>query len=249
MTVRLYGAVAATVFGLCALVAFAFVALSPTSVAVQAPPDALLVSGLGGSDDGAQGSAPNRPPARVPTDESYAAFQASPLLAAPAPKAIPRSAPNAPPAAPSVEASLELSPVDTRPSAKLDDDVAKSPAVIPPPKTPPKPAPRVVDHRYDGVFTVVEIRRLKGAMRLSPDQEPYWGPVAALLRDIGRQQMALIDAGQKAGGLDGHEHDAALLLGRQSAPSSHLGRTRRPRSANELATWAWAPMHRTSRRL
>ena len=198
MTVRLYGAVAATVLGLCALVAFAFVALSPASVAVQAPPDALLVSGLGGSDDGAQGSAPNRLPARVPTDESYNASQASPFLAAPAPKTMPRSAPKAPPAAPSVEASLEPSPADTRPPATLDDDVAKSPAVIPPqPKAPPKPAPRVVDHRYDGVFTVEEIRRLKGAMRLSPDQEPYWGPVAGLLRDIGRQQMAQIDAGRK----------------------------------------------------
>ena len=66
---------------------------------------------------------------------------------------------------------------------------------MPAPKIAPPRA--VVDHKYDGVFTMDEIKRLKTAMRLSSDQERFWGPVAGLLRDIGRQQIAKIDAGQK----------------------------------------------------
>jgi hypothetical protein len=55
----------------------------------------------------------------------------------------------------------------------------------------------IVSHKYDGVFTVAEIVRFKEALRLSRDQEPYWGPIAGLLREVGRQQMEQVEAGHK----------------------------------------------------
>jgi len=57
-------------------------------------------------------------------------------------------------------------------------------------------APKV-DRRYDGVMTLAEISRIKASMRLTPAQEPQWHPVESVLRDIGRQQTALVHAGRK----------------------------------------------------
>jgi hypothetical protein len=64
---------------------------------------------------------------------------------------------------------------------------------------PPKPqfeAPKV-DHRYDGVLTLAEISRIKTNLRHTPQQEPQWRPVEAVMRDIGRQQTAQVQAGRK----------------------------------------------------
>ena len=57
--------------------------------------------------------------------------------------------------------------------------------------------PKIVDRRYDGVFTMAEIAKVKARLRLTPDQEPLWRPVEAELRKVGRLQMSLIDAGKK----------------------------------------------------
>jgi hypothetical protein len=65
------------------------------------------------------------------------------------------------------------------------------PAAVP---APPRALP---ERRPDGVLTPVEVRRLKAALRLSPEQERYWPPVEALLQEIGAQQIALIRAGRQ----------------------------------------------------
>jgi hypothetical protein len=97
--------------------------------------------------------------------------------------------------------------------------VVAKPALTPPPKkvalayapvapqpAPPKPQispqiqvepPRIIDRRYDGVLTMAEIARLRAGLRMTPDQVPLWGPVEAELRQIGRLQMAQVNAGRK----------------------------------------------------
>lgn len=42
---------------------------------------------------------------------------------------------------------------------------------------------------------VVDIDRIRSVLRLTPQQEPYWGPVEAALRHIERQQMQQEPAG------------------------------------------------------
>ena len=58
----------------------------------------------------------------------------------------------------------------------------------------PVEPPRIVDRRYEGVLTPPEIMRVKASLRLTPDQEPHWRPVEAQLREIGRLQMAQVNA-------------------------------------------------------
>ena len=48
-----------------------------------------------------------------------------------------------------------------------------------------------------GVLTNGEIVQLRRSLRLTPEQEPYWPSVEALLREIGGQQIALMRAGGK----------------------------------------------------
>jgi hypothetical protein len=77
--------------------------------------------------------------------------------------------------------------------------VATRPLTPDPRFAPPKPqfeAPKV-DHRYDGVLTLAEISRIRTNLRLTPQQEPQWRPVEAVMRDIGRQQTAQVQAGRK----------------------------------------------------
>ena len=98
----------------------------------------------------------------------------------------------APPAAAIVAAFPAPSAVE--PPPKVVPPVVQ----VPPPKpVPPKPKPPVVDHRYDGVLTTAEIGRIRTALKLTPDQEPYWASVAAVLRDVGRRQIEEVDSGQK----------------------------------------------------
>ncbi len=62
----------------------------------------------------------------------------------------------------------------------------------------PSPGRPPPDRRYEGVFTDSEIGRMRIALRLTPDQVRYWPPVEALLREIGAQQIALVQAGRQA---------------------------------------------------
>lgn len=43
--------------------------------------------------------------------------------------------------------------------------------------------------------TSIDIGRIKNVLRLTSDQEPYWPPVEAALRDIARQQAQVEPAG------------------------------------------------------
>jgi hypothetical protein len=61
----------------------------------------------------------------------------------------------------------------------------------------PQAEPQRADQRYEGVLTLPEISRIKASMHLTPQQEPQWRPVEAIMRDIGRQQTAQIGAGQR----------------------------------------------------
>ena len=45
----------------------------------------------------------------------------------------------------------------------------------------------------------VQIVQMKAALKLTRDQEPYWPPVEALLRDIARQQTKLGPAAAQPG--------------------------------------------------
>jgi hypothetical protein len=69
------------------------------------------------------------------------------------------------------------------------------------PPSAPRPRPLVekpaFDSRYDGVLTPAEIARMKAALRLTPDQMQYWLPVEPVLIEIGRGQMAQVQAGRK----------------------------------------------------
>jgi hypothetical protein len=57
--------------------------------------------------------------------------------------------------------------------------------------------PPRADRHNEGVLTLPEISRIKATMRLTPQQEPHWRPVEAVMRDIGRVQTAQISAGRK----------------------------------------------------
>ena len=46
-------------------------------------------------------------------------------------------------------------------------------------------------------MTGSEIGRIRAALRLTAEQLPLWRPVEAVLRDIGRQQLAQIRNGDK----------------------------------------------------
>lgn len=41
---------------------------------------------------------------------------------------------------------------------------------------------------YEGQTASINIARIKSALRLTPEQEPYWPPVEAALRDVSRRQ-------------------------------------------------------------
>ncbi|MGU3286041.1 hypothetical protein [Methylobacterium mesophilicum] len=45
-------------------------------------------------------------------------------------------------------------------------------------------------------MTLVEIRRMRMALRLTREQEPYWIPVEQALMEISAQQTAMVRAGQ-----------------------------------------------------
>jgi hypothetical protein len=85
----------------------------------------------------------------------------------------------------------------TPPSKAGEAGVALRPAR--PAAAVPAPPRALPERRPDGVLTPAEVRRLKAALRLSPEQERYWPPVEALLQEIGAQQIALIRAGRQPG--------------------------------------------------
>lgn len=112
---------------------------------------------------------------------------------------------------PPTEAFAALSPPPSLPGA--GDALA-------PPRPPPIVARPAPDRRYEGVLTPAEIARMRYALRLTPDQQPYWQPVEVILQEIGAQQIALVRAGRKpdealSSGVTGRLYWAARpLLGR-----------------------------------
>lgn len=199
MDLRIVGACAAVGGGALALVALAIVAVAPTSVAPTAPSDPVLVAEGDASDNVSGLTTHVRLRARVPASAIPDVAILTPPGATPSP---PGATPSLQDPTPSLRDSTPIPRANapTKPSdpGKIVETPSAAPPDAPPAdvrkQKPPRPA---VDHKYDGVFTMDEIRKLKTAMHLSPDQEPYWPPVASLLRELGRQQMAQVDAGQK----------------------------------------------------
>ena len=71
------------------------------------------------------------------------------------------------------------------------------PTVHPPRAAQPaQTAPLTAQPRADGLLTLVEIRRMRMALRLTREQEPYWIPVEQALMEISAQQTAMVRAGQ-----------------------------------------------------
>ncbi|MCB4805518.1 hypothetical protein QO001_005522 [Methylobacterium brachiatum] len=71
------------------------------------------------------------------------------------------------------------------------------PSIHPPQAAPPaQTAPLTAQPRADGLLTLVEIRRMRMALRLTREQEPYWIPVEQALLEISAQQTAMVRAGQ-----------------------------------------------------
>ena len=108
-----------------------------------------------------------------------------------------------------------------RATASGEPFVAKpraEPRVTVTPALPPiSKAPVLSDSRYDGLLTAAEINRIKLSLKLTSEQESYWPPVAAILRELGQQQMAQVDAGQKldysmSGGMAQRFYSAASPL-------------------------------------
>jgi hypothetical protein len=148
--------------------------------------------------------APTRPSARLPDPLPAASFEAVPTQSLPEPVQRPRAARrkasdeimqqqmiDRPPAEPEARFAA-LGPVRTR---ERPVDALTSAAPVSP-QLPPVVRPRR-DLRYEGILTPAEIARMKAALRLTPEQEGYWRPVEPILREIGAQQMAQVDAGQK----------------------------------------------------
>lgn len=59
--------------------------------------------------------------------------------------------------------------------------------------------PAVAERKAEdsNVLTVAQIHRIKKTLKLTPDQEGYWPPVEAALRDIAREQAAQKPTGRK----------------------------------------------------
>ena len=167
------------------------VLLSSRRPDAAAPPDLYIFSN---SPAAAAVAAPSAPvPARERPPTSYELFPASadaeaiPALATPAP---PRIAPIV---------ARPTTPPEAKKPATVFALATKTPATSKP-QVEPAPGgaqPKLIDRRYDGVFTPAEIARLKSGLRLTPDQEPLWRPLEAELRKVGKQQMAAVEGGGK----------------------------------------------------
>ena len=201
--------VAAGVFGLVGVVAIGaglvyLLTPDPTPVAIEAPSPLLIartedqptsnVPAIVNADPLGMPSTYTRPsPPRLPGGRAVAPSAGGrppPPSLVPAPGSVRSRGP--------VEGSVPDSSAAPPPAASQDP--APAAATAPPPadhQAPVAKPPHVADHRYDGALTVPEIARLKSALRLSRDQEAFWPPVANLLRELGRQQMAQIDAGHR----------------------------------------------------
>jgi hypothetical protein len=121
-----------------------------------------------------------RPPARASLTSTPSAPR-KPAAAVPVPIAAPKMA-ALPPSPPPAKAETSGS----NPSATA---VGPNKTVAPP--KPKEPSVLATMH--------AQIAQMKTALKLTRDQEPYWPPVEALLRDIARQQAKLRSAAARSG--------------------------------------------------
>jgi hypothetical protein len=104
-------------------------------------------------------------------------------------------------------ASLPLSEPEkplrlSRPSHHIVADAPKKSVLVRPrvETTTPHPQqkpPAIVDERYAQVLTPDKVGQLRHMLHLRADQQEHWPPVDAMLRQIGRVQMAHIRRGEK----------------------------------------------------
>ena len=172
------------------------VLLSSRRPDAAAAPDLYIFSNSPGGTAITAPAAPvaarERPPISYELFPASADAEAIPALATPAP---PRIAPIV---------ARPTTPPEAKKPATVFSLATKTPAASKP-QVEPAPGgaasaaaqPKLIDRRYEGVFTPAEIGRLKSSLRLTPDQEPLWRPLEAELRKVGKQQMAAVDSGGK----------------------------------------------------
>ena len=73
-----------------------------------------------------------------------------------------------------------------------------------------------------GMFTEINITRIKNVLRLTPAQQSYWPPVEAALRDIARQQSAV------EGGIIRRVSHRVVSIALTSTAVARLGAAARP---------------------
>jgi hypothetical protein len=191
-------------------------AAAPMLLSEQRPASAagapVLVSTLGSSTGSSTQSSVMLPPSApnpfdtlVPVTAPNTVGASGAVLAADSPviRHRDRAKPPGPPRPPVLNAEPAHEP--RPPPRKLASLTPADAAIQPPPGSRPiievrKPFVPEINvalpgTRYEGVLTTAEILRIKHNLRLTPDQEANWPPVAAALGEMGRQQIALIRRG------------------------------------------------------
>jgi hypothetical protein len=161
------------------------VLLSSRHTEASAPPDLYIFP----NSPGAAVTAPA--PARERPASNYELFPTSTNADATPPAMTPPR-----PRVPAIVAKPAPAPEPKKPTTA--HTLATKNSAPPKPQVQPAPGaeqPKIFDRRYDGVFTMAEIARLKSSLRLTPDQEPLWRPLEVELRKVGRLQIASVDGG------------------------------------------------------
>ena len=131
-------------------------------------------------------------PSTKPTARAVRGDVNPPLISTPAGPGEPATAAAVPGAAPKMAALPPLpAPAKVETSGSNPSATAVGPNKTVAPPKPKEPSVLATMH--------AQIAQMKTALKLTRDQEPYWPPVEALLRDIARQQAKLRSAAAQPG--------------------------------------------------
>ncbi len=92
-------------------------------------------------------------------------------------------------------------PTERRDSARPSSDRAALEPPVPERRRPrpvPAPEPPMAAAPAQPMITPTEIRRIRAALRLTPEQAMLWPPVEAALTEVGAEQQTLVRSGRSA---------------------------------------------------
>lgn len=179
------------------------------------------------------------PFANVPVDQAASAPSAAAKPRPVAAKALPRPVP--------VVASDAERPTPDQSARRervaLTEPAAPKPAAAPAPKAPapllrsaaPAARPEAKPEKDAGAAMLSQVAKMKRTLRLTPDQEPQWAPVEAMLRDIARQQAQRKAAGTRTVGGFALTEDEMSRLSWTAAPLIFNLREDQKQEARQLA--------------